>query len=130
VTQAKSDTPPPWLWGMGILGLILLIGTLGLLIYEGAAGDSSPPAVVVRVETILPTGNGYLVRFRAVNQGGSTAEGVAIEGELSRGAERVQVSETTLDYMPSHSARQGGLFFTHDPRAYDLQLRATGYEQP
>lgn len=48
--------------------------------------------------------HGYLVQFNALDEGGSTAEGVIIEGQLSRGAESVvETSHTTVDYWPSHS---------------------------
>ena len=35
-----------------------------------------------------------------------------------------------LDYLPPHSKRRGGLFFTRDPRQFELQARAFGYEEP
>jgi uncharacterized protein (TIGR02588 family) len=121
---------PPWMWGIGLLGLALVLGSIAFVLYEAAAGDSSPPDVTVRVDSILPTRNGYLVEFRAVNEGGSTAEGLTVEGELRNGAESVEASDTTIEYVPSHSERGGGLFFTSDPRQYELRLRAKGYEKP
>jgi uncharacterized protein (TIGR02588 family) len=99
-------------------------------LYEAAEGDSSPPDVTLRVDSVIPTRNGFLVQFRAVNEGGSTAEGLTVEGELKQGSDRVETSDTTIEYMPSHSERQGGLFFKSDPRLYQLQLRAKGYEKP
>ena len=36
----------------------------------------------------------------------------------------------TLDYLPQDSERRGGLFFTEDPAAYELVLRAQGYAEP
>lgn len=75
--------------------------------------------------------DGYLVQFNALNQGGSAAEGVVIEGQLTRGTESVvETSHTMVDYLPSHSELRGGLFFTHYPRQFDLQMRALGYEVP
>ena len=35
-----------------------------------------------------------------------------------------------IDYVPGHSVRQGGLFFTRDPRTGHLSLRARGYSAP
>ena len=100
------------------------------MLYEAVAGDSSPPDVAVHVEAITPVQNGFLVEFRAVNDGGSTAAGLTVEGELQDGTQIVETSHTTVEYVPSHSERQGGLFFLEDPRQYDLQLRAKGYEVP
>ena len=84
----------------------------------------------MQVDSTLPTRNGYLVKFRAVNNGGSTVEGLTIEGTLRNGSETVETSDTVLEWVPAHSEREGGLFFTSDPRQHQLQLRAKGYENP
>jgi uncharacterized protein (TIGR02588 family) len=128
--QEKIKDAPLWMWGIAFLGLALVLGSIVFMLYEAAAGDSSPPDVTVRVDAILSTRNGFLVKFQAVNEGGSTAEGLTVEGELRKGTESVETSNTTLEYVPSHSEREGGLFFTVDPRRYELQLRAKGYEKP
>ena len=128
--QGKIKDAPAWIWGISILGLIFVLGSIIFMLYEAVAGDTSPPDVTVRVEAILPTETGFLVTFRVINEGGSTAEGLTVEGELRSGTEQVETSNTTFQYVPSHSEREGGLFFTLDPRQYEFQLRATGYEKP
>ena len=128
--QGEIKDAPLWMWGIALLGLALVLGSIAFMLYEAAAGDASPPDVTVRVEAIRPTRNGFLVEFRAANEGGSTAEGVTVEGELRDGAESVETSDTTIEYVPSHSEREGGLFFTSDPRRFELRLRAKGYERP
>jgi uncharacterized protein (TIGR02588 family) len=134
-TQAKKDhgkldEAPLWMWGIALLGLILVLGSIGFALYEAVVGDSSPPDVTVQVESIISTQNGFLVEFRVINEGGTTAAGLTVEGELRNGAEVVEASDTTIDYLPSHSERAGGLFFTQDPRQFELQLQAKGYETP
>lgn len=129
-SQEKITDAPAWIWGIAFLGLIFVLGSIIFMLYEAAVGDSSPPDVTVRVEAILATEAGFLVTFRVIHEGGSTAEGLTVEGELRNGTEPVETSNTTIQYVPSHSEREGGLFFTLDPRQYDLQLRATGYEKP
>lgn len=128
--QGKLDEAPLWMWGIGLLGLVLVLGSISFALYEAIAGDSSPPDVTVQVESITPAENGFLVEFRVVNEGGRTAAGLTVEGELRNGADIVETSDTTMEYVPSHSERTGGLFFTQDPREYELQLRAVGYETP
>jgi uncharacterized protein (TIGR02588 family) len=118
------------MWGIAVLGLVLVLGSIGFMLYEAAAGDSSPPDVTVRVDSIRPTQNGFLIEFRAINEGGTTAQGLTVEGELRNGADSVETSNTTIEYVPSHSERAGGLFFKSDPRQYELLLRAKGYEKP
>ena len=128
--QEKLDEAPIWMWGIGLLGLVLILGSIGFALYEAAVGDSSPPDVTVQVAGIVPAQNGFLVEIRVVNNGGETAAGLTVEGELRNGTEIVETSNITIEYVPSRSERQGGLFFTLDPREYDLRLRAKGYETP
>jgi uncharacterized protein (TIGR02588 family) len=128
--HGKLKDAPLWMWGIGVLGLVLVLGSIGFMLYEAAAGDSSPPDVTVHLDSIRPTQSGFLIEFRAVNEGGTTAEGLTVEGELRNGTESVETSNTTIEYVPSHSERAGGLFFKSDPRQYQLQLRAKGYEKP
>lgn len=107
-----------------------MAAALGLLLYKAIQGEGTPPAITVSVVSVVTAQNGFVVQFNALNQGGSTAEGVVIEGELRRGTEKIETSQTTLDYLPSHSESKGGLFFTHDPRQFEFKLRALGYEEP
>ena len=118
------------MWSIGFLGLAMVLGSIGFMLYEAVAGDRSPPDVTLHVNSILPTRNGYLVKFRAVNEGGSTAEGVTVEGELVNATGVIEISNTILEYVPSHSEREGGLYFRSDPEQYELRLRAKGYEKP
>jgi uncharacterized protein (TIGR02588 family) len=117
-------------WLAALVGLVLVLGILGYTIYRAVQGDSSPPELAVEVEAILPQGERYLVTFRVVNRGGTTAAAVTVEGELRQDGAAIEVSTATLDYAPSHAERRGGLFFTQNPQLYELHLRATGYVEP
>lgn len=127
--ESNSDTPLLE-WLLAIVGLILVVSSVGFLLYQAATGDETPPDVTVEVEVVTPAGHGYLVQFRAVNQGETTAKGLIIEGQLAEAGQEVEKSETTLDYIPARSEREGGLFFTENPDQFEIQLRALGYEQP
>ena len=128
--QEKLDNAPLWMWGIGLLGLVLVLGSIGFALYEAAIGDSSPPNVTVEVEGIIPAQNGFLVEFRVLNKGGTTAAGLTVEGELRNGTAILETSDTTIEYVPARSERTGGLFFARDPGQYELELRAKGYETP
>lgn len=128
--QGKLKDAPVWMWGIAVLGLALVLGSIVFMLYEAVAGDSSPPNVTVRLDSVRPTQDGFLIEFRAVNEGGTTAEGLTVEGVLRSGTESVETSSTTIKHVPSHSERAGGLFFKSDPRQYEVQLRAKGYEKP
>lgn len=128
--QRNLKDTPWWLLSIASLGLVLVAGSIVFMLYEAVAGDASPPDIKMHVEATEQTRNGYLVKFRAVNEGGSTAEGLTVEGVLRNGTEVLEVSDTILEWVPAHSEREGGLFFTSDPRQYQFQLRAKGYENP
>ena len=128
--QTKISDAPIWMWGIAVLGLALVAASIGFMVYKAVAGDASHPDITVQVDSTLPTRNGYLVKFRAVNTGGSTVEGLTIEGTLRSGSETLETSDTVLEWIPAHSEREGGLFFTSDPRQHQLQVRAKGYENP
>jgi uncharacterized protein (TIGR02588 family) len=128
--EQDGGAPPLWEWVVALFGLALVLGSIGFMAYQAVAVDDSPPDVMVRTDAIRPLNHGYLVQIRAVNQGGSTAAGVTVEGLLMDERGGVETSAVDIDYVPPHSSRKGGLFFTQDPRKYSLQLRAKGYAEP
>jgi uncharacterized protein (TIGR02588 family) len=126
-----SDQAPPLLeWLVGGLGAVLVGGAIAFLVYHSVVRDETPPDVRVIAERVLKLPDGYLVQFRAFNQGGSAAAQLMIEGELAGPDGRTEASEVVLDYVPARSGREGGLIFSRDPRAGQLSLRAKGYARP
>ncbi len=117
-------------WIVGGIGAVTVAATIAFLLYEGIAGDHSPPDIRVEIKSTAPVRDGYRVKFEATNEGGDAASQVVINGEIARGDTVLETSETTLDYLPPRSGRSGGLFFTKDPRSAELRIRARGYEDP
>ncbi|EYD78318.1 hypothetical protein Rumeso_00147 [Rubellimicrobium mesophilum DSM 19309] len=129
--RAQGESTPLLEWVAGAIGAILTLALLGFLGWQAwtSPGDV-PPEVTVRLEEVLPAGEGFVARIAAVNGSSETAAGVEVEGVLSRGGEAVETARATLDYVPGHSEKRGGLFFAEDPREGDLRLRALGYQEP
>jgi len=125
-----QDEPPFWERVVGLIGLLLVLASLGYLLYQGIWGDRSPPDVVVEQEAILSSGTDYLVQFKARNLGGETAAEVKITGTLSQNGQEVEKTETTIDYVPAGSEQRGGLYFSSDPRVGELKLSVSGYRAP
>lgn len=117
-------------WMMAVVGLIIVGGVLGFLIYRGATKSDAPPNLKVEVESITKTGENYLVNFRVFNTGETTAAAVTIEGELKSGEKAEETSDVSLTYVPGQSQRRGGLIFTKNPNDFQIRIRAKGYEQP
>ncbi len=125
-----SDETPLLEWIVAAVGLVLVLSTIGFTFYRAWRETDTPPAVSVTVETIVAQGDRYLVTFRALNEGEGTAAAVTVEGVLLQDGEAIELSTASLDFVPSRSERQGGLFFTQNPEQYELRLRATGYADP
>lgn len=118
-------------WIVATLGALLVLGAIGFLIYHAVGRDESPPDVRLVAAEIREQRNGYVVRFRALNEGGSAAANLTIAGELSAAdGAAVEWSTTRIDYLPARSEHEGGLFFTRDPRLFTLRLRPEGYQDP
>lgn len=116
-------------WGVAALGFLLVLCTLGFLLYRAFFVPDTPPDVSLRVVSVQPSSGGYLVLLEAVNRGGETAAELLVEGELRQGGQVVETGELTFDFLPPDSVREGGLFFRRDPRA-GLELRAKSFREP
>jgi uncharacterized protein (TIGR02588 family) len=121
---------PVWSWVAAALGLILVAGSAGFMLYQHFAEDSTPPLVAIEVQSIVPSGDGYVVTIDVTNRGSEVASGLVIEGVLTEAATPVETSTITIDYVPSGSHRQAGLYFTRDPARYDLEIQPKGYVDP
>lgn len=117
-------------WTVAALGMVLLSGALGVIIYRAITQESTPPALSVIVESIAPSAAGYHVAFKVHNYGSQTAAAVVIEAELIENGKSVEKSTSALAYSPANSVRRGGMYFQRDPNLFTLNIRALGFEHP
>lgn len=117
-------------WIVATAGLILVVGTVGFMMYQAFTSKDTPPSFKANFERIDQVDSGYIVIFKVINEGEETAAGVEIEGELKRGAESIEKSNVTIDYAPSKSELKGGLFFKNNPHEFQIEIRAKGYLEP
>lgn len=130
-TEKRGNQKPPALeWLAAAIGFILVAGTIGFLIYSAAVAKNTPPTLTVRTNSIETIEGGYLVKFSLYNGGENNAADVVVEGKLAQNGEDLETSSVTIKYSPSHSRREGGLFFTKNPEEFELQIRPLGYEKP
>jgi len=83
--------------------LVLVAVSVVFLLYQTLALDEPPPEITFQAEKTTATTTGFLT---------------------------LETSETTLDYVPAHSKRQVGLFFTENPAVYTLVLSLAGKRLP
>jgi uncharacterized protein (TIGR02588 family) len=119
-----------WEWIAAVASSLLVLAVVGYLLYDAVARPDTPPAMEVRADTVLRAGGVWLVEFSVHNRGHRTAADVHVQGELREGERTVESGEAAVDYVPGESVRRGGLYFRADPRAYRLELRASGYQEP
>ena len=128
-TKSQATDIPRVEWIVGGIGLLIVMLTIAVLLYEAVAGDKSPPDIKLTVKSIESLRNGFLVTVRAENEGGEPAARVAVKAELMEEAKVTDESETQFEYLPPHSSRDAGVFFTRDPRDGEVRLKALGYEE-
>ena len=121
----------PWLeWVASGIGLLLVLGVFGVIGWQAFNGATMPPVITVEVDNVASVEGGHRVLFRARNTAGEAAAQVEIEGTVSTAGADAETSRVVLDYTPGHSERQGGRFFSRDPRSGALALRASGFADP
>src|SRR5690606_35910898 len=130
-SAARAVEQTAWLERVAsAVGLLIALAVIVLLARDLARSTGSPPAVRVETGSVSTGAGGFAVEILARNESGAVAAGVEIEGVLRQGTQVVETARVTLDYIPGHSVRRGGLFFTHDPRALNLSVRPLGYAVP
>ncbi len=129
--RSRKAAATPWLeWLSAGIGLVLTLGVLGSIGWQAVRDVSEPPVISIEVERTVAIEGGYRVDFQARNMAGATASQVEIEGRLADNDREPEIGRVTFDYIPGHSARRGGMFFTRDPVSGPLSLRALGFANP
>ncbi len=113
-----------------VIGLILVVLSVGYIAFKGFTERDSPPDLVVSVTSIKTVTSGYLVEFKVKNEGEKTAANVVIEGKLAKNDEDFDTKTTTINYIASKSEQSGGLYYEEDPAQNKLVIKAVGYENP
>lgn len=128
--EKKNQRIPFLEWLTAAIGLILVVGAIGFIIYKAATNEQKPPILKVSYGAVEKNEAGYLVKFEVENSGDETAAAVVIEGKLTKGVSEVETSSATFDYAPSHSKRNGGLYFKNNPKEFDFEIFPKGYQKP
>ena len=111
--------------------LVLVLSTLGYLVYDGATLGDSPAKIEFQLGQPQPHSNHFMVPVKVINRGDETAEGVHIEVTLESGGKEQESAEFDLAFLPRHSTREGWVTFKTDPRSVEqMQARVLGFETP
>lgn len=121
-----------WLeWLIFAVSLLLVISTLGYLIYDAKLSSETPPNIEVQLGETQPQGQNFLVPVIAINKGEQTAETVQIEVVLEKDGKEEESAELEIQFLPRGAKRSGWVTFETDPRTVDkIKSRAVGFEKP
>lgn len=121
-----------WLeWIVFTLSLLLVISTLGYLVYDGSTAGNAPPSFEFQLGQPQPQNDYFVVPVKVFNRGDQTAEGVLVEVTLENASTEQEAAEFEIAFLPRHSSREGWVTFRTDPRTVDqMSARVMGFEKP
>jgi uncharacterized protein (TIGR02588 family) len=121
-----------WLeWIVFAASLVLVLSTLGYLVYDVATIGEVPPNIEVQLGQPQPQSNRFLVPLSVTNRGGETAQGVHVEVTLESGGKEQESADFEIAFLPRNSTREGWVTFKTDPRTVEqMQARVLGFEKP
>jgi len=118
-------------WVTFAIASLILIGLVGLILYDWQVNQNRPPAFNVTVsEAVRITDGRYYVPFAITNTGGRIANGVQITAELQIEGEGNETGEQQIDFLSGHETKAGSFVFNHDPDSGDLVVRVASYRLP
>jgi len=127
----KESTSVSWLaWIASAVGLVLFLGSVGVLGYDGLFRSGGDPVVALAIEGVRHDGNRWHARIRVENTGKGTAARVRVVGELMSGDSVLETAEADFDYLPAGSTQRGGLYFDRNAETNPVRLRVLGYAAP
>lgn len=128
--RRQRDATPLLEWLLGGVGVVLFIGAIAFLLYEGTRGHDEPGAVEIRIDEVMEVDDAFLVRYRAHNRGTLNLVDVHVSARVLDGETELERREARIDFLPGESSRKGGFYLREDPRRYRLDIQVSGYQEP
>lgn len=129
-TETTSDQTRNWAeWMTFIISSSILLGLIGLIIYDWLLSQQSPPILQVTPQSVVEVRQEQFYQpFVIKNVGGSFAESVQVVASLTmESPEDVEVGEQQISFLAAGEEKSGYFIFTHDPREGELTLRVASY---
>lgn len=117
-------------WAVFSVGLVVVLGTVGFLVYDMVRSGSAPPDLSVELGAPRRQGGKWVVPVTVKNQGDETAEGAQVEVTLAIPGEPPERARFQIAFVPSGSRREGFVTFAKDPARGRLSGRVVGFETP
>jgi uncharacterized protein (TIGR02588 family) len=117
-------------WAVFGVGLVLVLGTVGALVWDALRSSEGPPDLAVHLGPPQRRGESWAVPVTVHNRGGETAEGVRVDVVLELPGGVREEAELEAAFVPRGSRRHGWVHFVHPPASGRLTGRVVGYEHP
>ncbi|MBE9159646.1 TIGR02588 family protein [Nodosilinea sp. LEGE 06152] len=118
-------------WVTFIAAAVILLGLVGLILFDWQTNQNQPPAFAVTVsEAVRVTDGRYYVPFAITNTGGRIARMVQVTAELNLEGTDDETGEQQIDFLSGHETKAGSFVFTHNPQGGDLVVRVASYRLP
>ncbi|WP_332816345.1 hypothetical protein [Ramlibacter sp.] len=125
-----GDTEPVSEWIAAAVGLLILLASMGGLVWTALSDGHERVDPVTRVASVERRGDRFHVQLEVHNQGGAAAAALRVVAQLRDGERVVEEAQTEFDHLAGHSSRQAGLFFRNDPARLELSLSVESYQRP
>jgi uncharacterized protein (TIGR02588 family) len=118
-------------WVTFIAATLILLGLVGLILFDWQTSQNRPPAFTVAVsEAVRVTDGRYYVPFAITNTGGRIARMVQVTAELEIPGVDQETGEQQIDFLSGHETKAGSFVFSYDPQGGDLSVRVASYRLP
>lgn len=117
-------------WATGLVSAVIVILVIGWVAWEAFTEVDTSPAFETTITHRQAVDGGYRVSFDIANTSPQTASTVVVRGEIVDGETIIEYADITFDYVPGRSSASGSFFFSHDPGAQAIRLRAIGFTKP
>ena len=127
--KPRQRNTPAVEWIAGIMGGLIVLGTIGYLVFAALEPESGGPELTVTVTEVRESAGSFVVEVEVRNSSRQAAADVHLAGMASSKEGRAAQPRARLDYVPGLSARSASLVFELNPgRAADV--RVVGYSVP
>lgn len=124
------SSTPLWERVIGAIGFLLVCFTIVFLIWSAINKESGSPQIRFQVHDISFIEERYLVLLDVYNAGDLTAADLQLQAQLIDINGNDESAVARIEYLPARSTRRVGLYFDGDPNIGELQIRASGYQEP
>ncbi len=127
--KPRQRKTPALEWIAGVMGVVIVLGTLGYLVFAALQPGSDAPELTVTVTGVRESAGSFVVDVEVRNRSRQAAADVHLAGMTAANEGHAAHPRARLDYVPGLSTRTASLIFDLNP-GRDADVRVVGYSVP